>query len=361
VVLGTLTKEAIEQGGWVRIHRHPLRKRNLASGSGGLFYPAGFTYWMPSDSTSVGAKLDHVMIMVHDLGSAAADYRKLGFRVRSGRQFPGGIETAIIPFGTNMPYLELVGIYQPGGEQIRDNEEFLARGEGAIYVGLEVASAPAVAARLRELGVEVPGPTSGTTSGDAVAEAPPPPWTNVMIPHGTSPRADPLFFVEYNQSIRANFWARDPDLAGKNEGSRKIPHPNGAVTLAVAWLAIDDIDTTSARFEGMGFRRVREFQVDELGAHGIELALDAGSLLLMESTSDDGPVSKVLRLRGFGIEVPGIGIEVPSIDQALAGMSPEISARLHASETPRGRRVVVPPELAHGLWLELFERAMPVG
>ena len=316
---------------------------------------------MPSGPILAGAKLDHVMIMVHDLRSASYDYGKLGFRVRSGGRFPGGIENAIIPFGTNMPYLELVGIYQPGGEQIRDNEEFLAKGEGAMYVGLEVASAAAVAARLRELGVDIPGPISGTISVDGVAETPPSPWTNVVIPHGSSPRGDPLFFVEYNQSLRASFWARDPDLVGKSEGERRIPHPNGAVTLAVAWFAVDDLDTAAARYEGMGFRRVREFHIDELSAHAIELALDRGSLLLMESTSADGPISKVLRLRGFGIEVPGVSVEVPSIERSLAAMSPEVSAQLHPSDTPWGRNVVVPAELAHGVWLEFFERAVPVG
>ena len=315
---------------------------------------------MPSGPTHAGAKLDHVMIMVHDLRTASVDYGKLGFRVRSGGRVPGGIENAIIPFGTDMPYLELVGIYQPGGEQIRDNEEFLAKGEGAIYVGLEVASAAAVAARLRELGVDVPGPVSTTVRAEGVAETAPSPWTNVIIPHGSSPRADPLFFVEYNKSARANYWARDPDLVGKREEERRIPHPNGAVTLAVAWFAVDSLNTTAARYEGMGFHRVREFRIDELSAHAIELALDRGSLLLMESTSADGPISNVLRLRGFGIEVPGVSVEVPSIERSLAAMSPQVSAQLHPSDTPWGRNVVVPAELAHGVWLELFERGGPV-
>jgi len=316
---------------------------------------------MQSGPTRGGAKLDHVMIMVHDLRSASDDYGKIGFRVRSGGRFPGGIENAIIPFGTNMPYLELVGIYQPGGEQIRDNEEFLAKGEGAIYVGLEVASAAAVATRLRELGVDVPGPISGVVSADGVAETLPSPWTNVVIPHGTSPRADPLFFVEYNESLRASFWARDPDLVGKNGGERRIPHPNGAVTLAAAWFAVDDLDTASPRYEGLGFRRVRDFRIDQLSARATELALDRGSLLLVESTSADGPIGELLGLRGFGIEVPGASIEVPSIDRALATMLPDVSAQLYSSLGPWGRNVVVPPKLAHGVWLELFERGAPVG
>jgi hypothetical protein len=301
------------------------------------------------------------MIMVHDLRAASNDYARLGFRVRSGGRFPAGIENAIVHFGSNMPYLELVGIHQPGGEQIRDNEEFLAKGEGAIYVGLEVASAAAVVTRLRELGVDVPGPIPGPVRADGLAENAPPPWTNVVIPHGSSPRADPLFFVEYNQSIRASFQARDPDLVHTSGGEPRISHPNGAVALAVAWLAVDDLAAAAARYEGMGFRRVREFDIDELAAHAIELALDRGSLLLMESTSADGPISKVLRLRGFGIEVPGVSVEVPSIERSLAAMAPEVSAQLRPSDTPGGRNVVIPPELAHGIWLELFERAVPVG
>jgi catechol 2,3-dioxygenase-like lactoylglutathione lyase family enzyme len=316
---------------------------------------------MPSGPTVAEVKLDHMMIMVDDLRRASDDYRKLGFQVRSGIRFPGGIETAIIRFGPNMPYLELVGIYQPGGEQIRDNEEFLAEGEGAIYVGLEVASAAVIAARLRDLGVDVSGPPAGADRADGVAETPPPPWTNVMIPHGSSARADPIFFVEYNASLRASFWARDPDFVGKSEGERRIRHPNGAVTLSMAWLAVEGLDASLARYEALGCHRVREFRIDELSAHAIELALDRGSLLFMESTRPDGPIRRLLALRGFGIEVPGLSIEAPSIDRALAAMSPEVSEKLHPSLTPWGRNLVVPPETAHGVWLELFERRAPGG
>jgi hypothetical protein len=111
----------------------------------------------------------------------------------------------------------------------------------------------------------------------------------------------------------------------------------------------------------MGFRRVREFRINELSADAIELALDRGSILLMESTSADGPISRALRLREFGIEVPGVSVEVPSIERSLVAMSPEVSAQLHPSNTPWGRNVIVPPGLAHGVWLELFERGVPVG
>jgi catechol 2,3-dioxygenase-like lactoylglutathione lyase family enzyme len=91
---------------------------------------------MPEAAPLAGGKLDRVMIMVRDVRIALDDYRTLGFRVLSWSRFPGGLENSAIPFGIGMPYLELVGIHQPGGADIRDNEEFLEKGEGAIYVGL---------------------------------------------------------------------------------------------------------------------------------------------------------------------------------------------------------------------------------
>jgi catechol 2,3-dioxygenase-like lactoylglutathione lyase family enzyme len=317
---------------------------------------------MPSEERVLAdAKLDHVMIMVHDLRGASEDYRKLGFRVRAGSRFPVGIENSVVPFGVGMPYLELVGIYQPGGESIRDNEEFLAQGEGAMYVGLAVTSVMAVAKDLRALGVDVPLPDVATNSEEGGPKTPPPLWRNVTIPHGSSPRADPIFFVEYGEGYHASLLARDPKLARKFEEERRKPHPNGAVTVAAVWLAVEQLEAAVARYVDLGFRRAREFRIDHLQARAVELVLGRGSLLVVESVSPNGPVRKLLEQHGFGIEVPGVSIEVPSVDRAIASMDREVSARLRASTGRSGHTVMISPDLTHGVWIELAEPVGTVG
>ncbi|HLN51221.1 MAG TPA: VOC family protein [Thermoplasmata archaeon] len=304
---------------------------------------------MPGDSCSMsGLKLDHAMVMVRDLRAASDDFARLGFRVLSGGRFPVGIENAIIPFGVHGPYLELVSVYRPGSSQIQDNEEFLVQGEGAMYVGLEVTSAAEVAKRLRGVGLEIGGPTSETIQPEGGHEAPLALWHTVTIQHGASPRSDPLFFTEYNTARRTEWWKRQEE--------RGVAQPNGAQSFSSAWLAVDDFDEALVRYEALGLRRVRELQLDWLQSRAVELALDRGSLLLLEGTSPDGPLAALLALHESKIELPGVSLEVSSVDSALTSMSPDLARMLEPSAGPWGRNVVIPPELGHGMWVELFER-----
>ncbi|MFY9716780.1 MAG: VOC family protein [Thermoplasmata archaeon] len=303
-----------------------------------------------------GLKLDHAMVMVRDLQAASDDFARLGFRVLSGSRFPMGIENAIIPFGAPGPYLELVSVYRPGSTQIQDNEEFLAQGEGAMYVGLETTSAAEVADRLRGIGLEIGGPTPGTIQYEGRTERSPALWNSVTIQHGASPRSDPLFFTEYNAAGRADWAAKEPERVRKYDEGRKAPHPNGAQSFSSAWFAVEDLDKALVSYRALGLRRVREFQIDWLECRAVELALDRGSLRLMESTSPEGPLPSLLALHGSQIEVPGVSLEVSSIDSALRSMSSDRARMLQQSVGPLGRNVVIPPELGHGMWIELFER-----
>jgi hypothetical protein len=225
-----------------------------------------------------------------------------------------------------------------------------------VDAALAVTSAAAVAERLRELGVDLPVPDPGTARSEGTPKIPPALWQNVMIPRGSSPRAEPVFFIEYAENFRATLAARDPEFVRKFEAERKLPHPNGAMALATDWLAVAELEVAAVRYEKLGFRRVRDFRFDQLQARAIELELGHGSLLLLESTSPQGPIGKLLDLRGFGIEVPGVSIEVQSVDDAIASMPREVSAQLKISSGRWGRNVVIPPELAHGVWIELFEK-----
>jgi hypothetical protein len=296
------------------------------------------------------------MIMVHDLSAASADFTRLGFRIRPGGRFSVGLENAIIRFGAGGPYLELLSIYRRGDPAIRDNEEFLDQGEGAMYVGLEVASAVDTANRLRDLGLEVQGPTPGTIKPEGVEWAPPVLWQSLGIQHGASSRSDPLFFTEYNEAARAEMEARNPEYARKREADRTIPHPNGAYGLASAWLAVDQLEKATQRYEALGFPRTREYTMDQLQCRVVELALDRGSLRLMESTGHDGPLDKLLALHCSQLEVPGVSLVVPSVNQVLGSLPSDLAATLESFDGPRGRQTMIPPDIAHGLWIELLER-----
>jgi hypothetical protein len=315
---------------------------------------------MAGDSSlTARARLDHVMIMVHDLRSASQSFSNLGFHVSPGGRIPGGLENAIVRFGHHGPYLELVSIYQPGGEEIQDNEEFLSEGEGAMYVGLSVDSAADIANHLRDLGLEVAGPTPGTIRSEGMRDPPPVLWRTVVILHGSSPRADPLFFTEYDAAGREHLRRNNPEHVRNYERERNIPHPNGARGFASAWFVTKNLKETTRRYAALGFPRGPEFAVNRLKCSGVELRLNPGSLLLMESTVSDGPLARPLVLHGTELEIPGLSIEVEDLGSARQAMSSNVRERVETVDGPWGKGLVLPPDLSHGVWLALFKPASP--
>ncbi len=302
------------------------------------------------------SKLDHVMIMVRDLRAATDTFSRLGFRVRAGGRFSVGIENAIVPFGVDGPYLELVGIHQPGDPSLRDNEEFLAQGEGAMYVGLEVGSAEGVASRLRELGLEVAGPLPQRITVPGYVGEPPIIWESVVIPHGTSPRSDPVFFTEYHRDGQRQLMAANAEYAHRYGEERRIPHPNGADGLRSVWLAADDLASAGARYDRWGLRRSPERRLLRPPCRAVEFALGRGSLWLMDGSVRDGPLARLLALHGSPLEIPGVSLEVPSLDVALGAMPAEVARTLETYDAPSGPAVAIPPQFAHGLWVEIVER-----
>jgi hypothetical protein len=77
----------------------------------------------------------------------------------------------------------------------------------------------------------------------------------------------------------------------------------------------------------------------------------------MEGTTSDGPLPTLLALHGSKIEVSGVSLAVPNVESVLSSMAPDLARMLEPSVGPWGRNVVIPPELGHGMWLELCERS----
>ena len=107
-------------------------------------------------------RLDHLVILVHDLNEAARDYGGLGFHVTPGGEHADGLtRNALVPFRDGT-YLELVSFIQP--EDGRDNvwgwREFLPH-EGLIDYCAASDGLGSEVERLRGLGLGVDGPHDG--------------------------------------------------------------------------------------------------------------------------------------------------------------------------------------------------------
>ncbi|MGH9506915.1 MAG: methylmalonyl-CoA epimerase, partial [Terriglobales bacterium] len=97
------------------------------------------------------AEIDHVGIAVRDLAAASRVYRLLGMAPQAGEEIAAeGVRVAMVPAGASrIELLEPTRTESPVGR-------FLARhGEGMHHVALRVSGLEAMAARLREAGVQL--------------------------------------------------------------------------------------------------------------------------------------------------------------------------------------------------------------
>src|SRR5436190_10388386 len=103
--------------------------------------------------------LDHIVILVHDLAVASADYAALGFTVTPGGEHTGGAtHNALVVFADDT-YLELIAFLQPAPQH--NWWHHVAAGEGLIDFALLPGAIEADIATARERGLPIDGPTAG--------------------------------------------------------------------------------------------------------------------------------------------------------------------------------------------------------
>src|SRR6185437_6528311 len=136
--------------------------------------------------------LDHIPIVVRDLDRAAADFAALGFVLKPGRPHANGLRNAHAKFADGTE-LELISPGAPVDELSRRYVDWLKQGDGPIALGL-------------------------------------------FVPQGTPAPIEGIFFDHRQKS--------------PTDRPAHFAHPNGASTLAAAWLAGSRAERALAEFAG---------------------------------------------------------------------------------------------------------------
>jgi catechol 2,3-dioxygenase-like lactoylglutathione lyase family enzyme len=302
---------------------------------------------------SVGTKLDHVVIAVHDLEAAKRLYSGLGFSIpsRNGRHptgtensvalLSGGSTADLIQGGDAPQYLELITPYDtslsggPSGGG-RGYAEYLIQGDGARSAGLRIASAEQAARDLSAAGLKIKGPTPGTIMMAGEKDPAPPRWWTISFVDQLASR--PLFLIHYA-----------PRPAATEPVAPRPTNPNSASSLSALLIAVNDLPSAAAGYGNIGKVSDQEILLPEFGAVGKEILLERGSILLLRATDPSGPTARRLKERGEGIFAVRLG--VTDLDQARK----QIGDR-NVSKDPQS--ILVSPENASGVWLQ-FQAARP--
>lgn len=122
--------------------------------------------------------IDHIVIAVHDLAAASADYARAGFTVTAGGEHAdGATHNALVTFADGS-YLELIAFKEPRRPQEHRWWAKQAKGEGLVDFALRADRVDDEAARLRDAGLVIEEPRDGgRTRPDGVQIA----WRNLIL------------------------------------------------------------------------------------------------------------------------------------------------------------------------------------
>lgn len=306
-----------------------------------------------SDESLEGVSgLDHPGILVHDLEAAKDTYRdNLGFWIQPRGVFSvntSGIKTSTALFEDGS-YLYLVAVNDP--ETVRLNRTsyitFLEKHEGARFLILSVSSAEAIAKFLKGRGLDVNDPATRTVIPPGAKDLPPPIGWAVTFRTPILPADSISFFQAANPEVRKERM-REANASGRTQ------HPNTAKRIAAAWIVVEDIKAATKAFETVGFHIAGKRSFPELGATGREIKVGAGRIVLLKPKDKTGRSAAFLADRGEGIM--GVTLEVGSLETARTLLEKNTKRKFASYHGRYGDSLLIPAELAHGLWIEMFQK-----
>jgi hypothetical protein len=273
-------------------------------------------------------------VFVRDLEATGELYsRTLGFTVYPGATFPDGARSKGVLLEEG--YLELLSVtpLEAKGKAV-DRARFLQSHQGAVFLALEVSSAATAAEFLRSRGFEV------TTESSEF----------FRTVHFVEPvLAAETFLIEYTR--------KTPCGAENQARAQPDPyraHPNTAKRLAAVWIAVHDADAAARAFNSIGLQAIRKLEVHSMGGKGWEIRAGQGRILLLQPDGRDSSVASFLQERGEAIM--GASLEVANLETAAGFANAAANRKLPPYQGAYGSSILVPGELTHGLWIEMFQR-----
>lgn len=281
--------------------------------------------------------LDHVRVLVHDIAAAQNTLHKLGFEVRrpeaSVYQEGSAHNSAFLSDGT---YVELIGIADRD-KLLKSRPwivDFLQHYQGAHSAGVIVTSAKDVADRLQSLKIDAP---LFTLLGSQPGAKP----VLLITPKLASLPDGAIFFVEYP-------WQRTTATS-----AAQFAQPNTVHGTIAVWILVKDLEKASKDVETLGFHSGRLLDFKVLGARGRECQTGHGSILLLEPNSPGKPAADFSHERGEG--VMGVTLAVGDLGNAKSLIEKNTRRELRSYDGIYGKSILVPAELANGVWIEMVQ------
>lgn len=301
-----------------------------------------------------GRGVDHVGIGVRDLEKARLEYEEvLGFKCTenlpsiSGRTLLRSLiffeDETLLEFLSPSPDASVIG------DEFRD---WVEKHEGAMSLALKISSAKDAAAHLEAHNFEVK--LTGWPRATKEGETKPAPVQYYSVSTPDKPSGNKKIFMVWVWLFENVSPERSARLAARREQGM-MAHPNTARRLHSVWFAVHDLDASLRNLQDAGFEPGETREAKFLGASGREVKAGNGCMLLLRSVDKNGVLEKFISDHDDGFVI-GVSIEVSDLIKARSWVQGHSGHKLEPYDGFYGRSILIPPDLTHGVWLDLFQR-----
>ena len=258
----------------------------------------------------VAIGLDHIPVVVRDLDSAAATYRAMGFALKPGQPHPNGLRNTHVKFPDGAG-IELLTAPSATDELTAHYVDVLRTGDGPAFVAFHARDTAGLHAALRA------GGYAFRQEGGV---------TRLLAPEFAF-----LFFVRDNRS--------------PTDRAEHFAHANGATALRALWVGTEHETALVRLLASLGGRPERRTVLVPEPAEATVIGLSSGEVVVLPPSHRTVPGRPVFGA-GFGVS------DLAAVRSTLE------AAKVRATDGGEpGARLLVRPDVAHGLWIEFRDQS----
>jgi catechol 2,3-dioxygenase-like lactoylglutathione lyase family enzyme len=221
--------------------------------------------------------IDHIVIAVRDLDTAARNYEELGFTVVPGGRHPVGTHNALISFPDGS-YIEIIAFYRPNADHRWWKP--LQRGEGLVDFCMQTNDLLGDTLKLRKAGVAINDPV---------------PWSRTR-PDGYQLKWLLSLAREGHRGV-APFLIQD-ETPREERIPQQTAHENSAIGIGAVTVAVDDLATVSLWYKNVLGRNGESIERKELQATGVRFQVGPHLLEFLQPVKFESPIADWLHARG---------------------------------------------------------------
>ena len=254
--------------------------------------------------------LDHIPLAVNNLERATDDFHRLGFTLKAGRLHDNGIRNQHVKFEDGAG-IELITASQARDAQTAKYLRLLSQGDGPALLGLHTANMDALAKSLESIGQPY------VRQGGFVTLA--------------EPGFDYLFFGGSNRS--------------PTDRPEHFAHANTASAMIGVWIAGGDVPRLSRLFASLGALIIEKQVFVPERINATVARLENGEITFL-------PASRQVM---SGRPIVGAVFKTRDLGKAQRLWASTDNAAPVVVQAARHRSLFIPPQTAHGIWLEFRE------